>query len=147
MLMMLIISVGLAMVQNKNDKQKADLIINDELVDTYGQGLCLWANSHHKKILINDQEILYYVPPAGGWGVLYWDYPYGNSKQVLRNNRDRLKKFLVESICDKGLLDKFLGSLRTSNKNFINSLTDKELSDKLSCLGKMGFQDIEFSSD
>lgn len=137
------------MGQDKNIKKSDGPVLkglSDRDVDSYGNAICRWANLHHQHIYIDGKEILYYVPPTGGWGNLYWEYPYGPG-DILKENRGRLRDLLQNSNCGAVALGSFFTKLYSGPGSYVESVTKEALSRELSCLGKVEFKEMVFSPD
>lgn len=138
------------MAQDKNIKKSDGLELKglpDRDVDSYGNAICRWSNLHHQHIYIDGKEILYYVPPTGGWGNLYWEYPYGSGGDILKENRGKLRGLLQSSSCGAGAPGSFLARLYSGTESYVKSITKEALSRELSCLGKVEFKEMVFSPD
>ena len=120
---------------------------SEQKIDMYGKALERWANIHHQKIFVNNIEILYFIPPTGGWGNCYWDYPYGNKGEVLENNRKKLRELFQKSSCDLIQFNYFFTRLCNESESYVKAISHEDLRKQLTCIGTTHFEAMEFSSD
>ncbi len=128
--------------QNKNP-----VLSYPEIIDLCGKALERWTNIHHQKIFVNNTEILYFIPPTGGWGNCYWDYPYGKKGEVLERNRKQLKELVQKNSFDLRLFSDFFTSLCNESESYVKTISTEELRKQLTGVGTIRFEEMEFSSD
>ncbi len=117
---------------------------NEKKIDSFGQAIAAWADANHVLVKINGLPVCRTYPSSAGFEKVVWGQPRMQPPVELRNN---FQKAILQGSCKEKELEIFFLGLGKKSTGELKEFSEKKFKEGMSCLGKVEFKKLSFSSD